>query len=181
MLNAASTKEGALTTPALYCAGVEIYAALFIRENERFLTRLATEPLVMIDDIGGLLDKDNGVRALSLLLEERKRSGLRTVLAFDGLQDEAIAAVPSAFVDAAEAIGMEPLAGSDLVDFVRWLLGAYGGESGVAFAEDVPEAVCTMAPTMEEADKAVRYLTTASDLVKGKEVSAEDVLGALAS
>ncbi len=66
--------------PALFCSAVEIHVAVFVRENERFLEKLGKASFVAIDDIDLLMNTVEGDSLLQLLLRERDRGGLPTVL-----------------------------------------------------------------------------------------------------
>lgn len=145
---------------ALFCAAIEIYAAVFVRENDLFLEKLGRVPFVAIDDIDSLESTVEGARLLSLLLAERRRAGFSTVLS----SSESLANLQDYFGDETllsdESFELRPLDFQGKVDFSRMLVEFYGEPGSPTVNED---SFSYLALRFSEADidNMIRYVVTA--------------------
>lgn len=149
--------------PVLYCSSIEIYAAIFIRENETFLKKLSDSPIAIIDDLELLMQKEEGDGVLSLLMKERAGRGLSTILASDVTLPELTRGFPLSNLYQFELAKIGPLTNDELAEYVQALTAYYKAEQSPHISEAAIPFILERCDGMETIDKAIRFLMTASD------------------
>ena len=147
----------------LFCSSVEIHAALFIRENEEFLERLATTEVVFIDDIEQLIKFEHGKDILTLLLAERAKRHMATVISTSAPVSDLASLFPGIDLDNAVIFRMVPVASkADCIELLRSLVGYYSVPSSPKIHEETLDFVVENFEKLEEQELFIRFLVTSA-------------------
>lgn len=167
---------------ALFCSAIELYAAIFIRENETFLQKAADKPLLVIDDLELLDDEKKGDSILSLLIDARKDQGKCTVC-ITGLSEEELAnRFPSVKWKDAEFVSMLPIKHEDLEGYVKGQSECYGVDKERRLTQDAVEYLASAASLedLKSLDDTVFFLMSIAD-IEGEEIDTQVVKEVLES
>ena len=77
---AADAERGGAGEAVFACSGADIAMALQFEADDTFFEKLGATPILLVDDIGLLLQAERGDQLLALMLAERDRLGLSTVV-----------------------------------------------------------------------------------------------------
>ena len=159
-------------------------AAIDLEVNESLLEQVAQVDLLLLDGLDTLTDQgERGAQMAALLVAERNRQGLGTVLGFDGAAADLDLALFGGALDGFEVDEVAPLDRDGLIEYGRRMAARHGE------ADDAPqltdEALAALADRFADdpagLGTAVRFLLTARGFDAGHAISAADVAEALAS
>ncbi len=161
---AADAAQGEAGGAVFACSGADIAMALQFEADDSFFEKLGATPVLMVDDVELLLRAEKGDQLLALMLAERDRLGLHTVVTSrTPLADCAFDASREA-MDAFEVARMEPLGIDGKCAFVRKAAGEYATEASPALDDDaVACLVSLMGERFEDLEHATRYLMEDAD------------------
>lgn len=168
---------------ALYAHAQEILAAIDLEINESLLESVAEVDLLCLDGLDTLVaEGPRGCQTAQLLVDERNRRGLSTVIAFDGAPADLDRAAFGAALDDFEVAEVLPLDAAGLAEFGRRMAERFGAEEGAAVLSDEALAylAADFAGSADEMRNAVRFLLTARGFEAGHVVTAADAREALA-
>ncbi len=169
---------------ALYAHAQEIKAAIDLEINESLLEQVAEVDLLCLDGLDTLVaEGPRGCQVAQLLIDERNRRGLATVVAFDGAAADLDRAAFGGALDDFTVAEVAPLDAAGLAEFGRRMAERFGAEEGAAVlsAEALAYLAEDFAATADEMRNAVRFLLTARGFEAGHVVTADDAREALAS
>lgn len=158
------------------CSGADIAMALQFEADDSFFDKLGATAVLLVDELEPLLRAERGDQLLSLLLAERDRLGLSTVItsrtppsAYD--VEESANALTSF-----EVMRLEPLDDEGKRAFVRLVATEYGTADSARLREDaVAYLVESKGAHFADLEHAVRYLVTDEDCAAQGELDAPTV------
>lgn len=159
----------------LYCSAIEIQAALFIRENEPFLAKLAETPVVAIDDLELLAQHDQGDRAISLLVAERDKKKRSTVLASNVSSQDVSAKFPLLHIASFESFVVHPLDEKGRSELVRATFQARRTSKNPVLSDRSITWLTARFESSGEIETAVRFILEGADLSAGSVVEPEEL------
>ena len=160
---------------ALYCSAIEIYAAIFIRENETFLSKLAAAAVIAVDDIEALGQYSQGDRTIALLVGERDRKRRSTVLASSESFDELAKRFPLLRLAAFEKVSAHALSGAERRELAEALAEHYRTSESPRLEGEAVEWLAERFEGGRDLDTAVRFAMTAAGFDAGAPVAAADL------
>lgn len=146
------------------CSGADIAMALQFEADDSFFDKLGAVPVLLVDDLELLLHTDKGDQLLSLMLAERDRLRLHTILTSRtplckcGFEDSLDA------LGAFETVTMMPLENEGKRAYVRMVAQEYGSEKSPMLSDEV--VTCIIEETggrFVDMENATRYLVTDED------------------
>lgn len=146
------------------CSGADIAMALQFEADDSFFDKLGAVPVLLVDDLDPLLRTDKGDQLLSLMLAERERLGLHTILTsckpFDecGFEDSLKA------LESFEVASISPLDQEGKRAFVRMVATEYGTDASPEFNDEVVNSIIeATGGKFDDMENATRYLVTDED------------------
>ena len=122
---------------ALYAHAQEIKAAIDLEINESLLEQVAEVDLLCLDGLDTLVaEGPRGCQVAQLLIDERNRRGLATVVAFDGAAADLDRAAFGGALDDFTVAEVAPLDAAGLAEFGRRMAERFGAEEGAAVLSD---------------------------------------------
>lgn len=167
-----------------YAHGKEIAAAINLDVNEGFLERVADVDVLYLDGVNELMEEgEQGLQIVRLLLAERGRRHLSTVVAFDGTEDELKESPLAPVFKDYTVVSVGTLDEAGLEAFARNMIERFGDSEGAPVLTDeaVAYLVSDFAQEAQDIRNAVRYLLTADRFEAGHEITRDEAAEALAS
>lgn len=157
--------EAASKRRAVFTHAVELTTAIRLGTSERLLNDAGEAPVLLIDDFDAFYEEDIGLDVCRLLLAERNRQALSTIVAARMPRDSYDLSKLDGVLDDFEVVAVEALDADGRVEFARRSLKRYRGEN-----DDAPslsdEALFFVANEfageLREVDLALRFLVTAA-------------------
>lgn len=158
---ASDAEQSGQTGHVFICSGSDIAMALQFEADDSFFDRVGSVPVLLIDDLEPLVNSERGDFFLSLLLAERSRQDISTVITSDTPFGKYCLADSKALLDTFVTIQMQPLDSEGQADFVRLAQQSCRTAQSPALCEEaigyLAEQFCTDYFGMEAA---VQYLMT---------------------
>lgn len=171
------------TKRVLYRPCQELPEAMRANVYDGYFDDLGKHEVLFLDDFEGFFeDEEVGPMLCRLLLQERERHGLDTVISSDKPLSEFDLSQFEGVLDDFEEIRIEALDGAGLVDYVRTLLAMYyeEGKSPVLSEEAIDYVAHGLGEPPSMIRKALFYLMTEYSGTPGAELSRDFVVEALA-
>lgn len=162
---------------ALFTHAAELVSMVQLGSDDRFLESVGSVDILMIDSLDDFFKYgDFAVELLKLLLTERARQSLSTVLAGRYPIDSYKFDLPSGALSSFEAYTVAPLLGNDLIRFGEKMQDRYRNDARNAptlNAEALSFIAFDFAKSLTDIDNAIHYLICAAGLGKGSVVDRE--------
>lgn len=154
----------------------ELIAAIRLDSNESLLVDAGSVGILLVDEFDSFFDDEIGLEVCRLLLNERDRLGLSTVLAARKPLSSYDLSTLEGALDDFEELEAKPLDAEGRKQFARAMQKRYRGEAddAVALSDEAIEFVSIeFADNLSDVDVAIRYLITAAGFGKGDVISAD--------
>ena len=167
--------DAELIDPSVFvCSGADIAVALSIKTDPHFLDKIGSVPSLYIDDITPLGAVEDGDQLLSLLIKERDRLHLNTVVVSDVSLEECGTPKAAEYLQNFDMLRIEPLDSEDQAEFARRIEAEYSIENSPKLDDEaIKEIIDAMKGNLADVEKAIRYLVTDADCCQEKEINAE--------
>lgn len=177
---AADAERGSAGEAVFACSGADIAMALQFEADGTFFEKLGATPILLVDDIGLLLQAERGDQLLALMLAERDRLGLSTVVTSRQPASACEANEAREALASFENVHMEPLDDAGKREFVRRVAAEYGTDASPLLEEAAVACIVEMMGTrFEDLENATRYLVTDDDCAAHETLDAAAVQGLL--
>lgn len=170
------------TKKVLYRPCSELPEAMRANVYDGYFEDLGSHDVLLLDDFEGFFeDAEMGPMLCKLLLQERARQGLDTVISAEKPLSEFDLSEFGGMLDDFEEVAVEPLSGDALVAYVAELQDTYReeGKSPVLSAEAIAYIAHDLGEPPSMMRKAVHFLMDKYEGEPGRELSREDVERAL--
>lgn len=146
----------------MYCTCAELPKAMREGVSDVFLDDLGSVDVLLLDDLEGFFeDAEVGPVMCKLLLEEREKLGLDTVVTARALPDADELDLLGGVLDSFEQLSIAPLAPNGRVELVRMLCEDYSVDASPVLDDDAVEYVANdLDESLEAVESAVHYLMT---------------------
>lgn len=177
---AADAERGGAGEAVFACSGADIAMALQFEADGTFFEKLGATPILLVDDLGPLLQTEKGDQLLSLMLAERDRLRLNTVVTSRTPVAECDLEESGVALSSFEAAHMEPLDDAGKREFVRRVAAEYGTDASPVLEDEAVACIVEMMGTrFEDLENATRYLVTDDDCAAHETLDAAAVQGLL--
>ncbi|WP_146007834.1 hypothetical protein [Raoultibacter massiliensis] len=158
------------------CSGADIAIALQFEADDSFFEKLGSTPVLIIDDLEPLLRTEKGDQLLSLMLHERDRQGLHTVITSQIPLTECTLEESRETLDSFEVVTIEPLDEEGKRAFARKAEAEYGSETHPELSDDAVACIIELANgRFADIENAVRYLVTDEDCTSRETLDASAI------
>ena len=177
---AADAERGSAGEAVFACSGADIAMALQFEADDSFFEKLGAAPILLIDDIGLLLQAERGDQLLALMLAERDRLGLSTVVTSRQPASACEANEAREVLASFEDVHLEPLDHAGKRAFVRLAAAEYGTDASPLLEEAAVACIVEMmGARFEDLESATRYLMTDDGCAAHETLDAAAVQGLL--
>lgn len=168
---------------AVVHAAAEMINAIRMDAPDSFFEELGTVPVLLVDDFQDFFsDEEAGPLLCKLMLAERARLGLDTVLASDAPLSAFDLSAFEGTLDGFEEVRVEPLDEAGRRAFVLAMRNMFFEEGkSPELSDEAVEALAAFSDDLTDVRHAVQYLMTAAGFEAGRVLDAETVREALAS
>lgn len=172
LLHAAQEKTG---NAGMYCATTDFMLRLDLGADDAFFDRIGAVPVLFVDAFERLFEHDAAPELMRLLLAERDRLGLSTVIAsrlpLSGFDLGELAEPLSGFAESELA----PLGIDGMSDAVRVYESRYRTDESPSLSEDAVRAIAGGSKRVADVENAVQYLMVGTGRSGSDTLGGDDV------
>lgn len=172
LLRAAQEKVG---NAGMYCATTDFMLRLDLGTDDAFFDRIGAVPVLFIDVFERLFDHDTAPELMRLLLAERDRLGLSTVIAsrfpLSAFELGELAEPLSKFAECE----LSPLGIDGRSDAARAYESRYRTDESPAISDEAVKVVAAESKNIADVENAIQYLMVGTDKGSADTISGDDV------